>query len=48
MRPISSGMRTLGGTIIGATGLPVLFLDPHNAFGTLIELKQRSTAANKT
>jgi methylmalonyl-CoA/ethylmalonyl-CoA epimerase len=45
-RLISSGMRTLGGTTIGASGLPILFLDPQNAFGTLIELKQRGTATH--
>jgi methylmalonyl-CoA/ethylmalonyl-CoA epimerase len=45
-RLIASGMRTLGGTIIGAGGMPILFLDPGNAFGTLIELKQRGTAAH--
>jgi methylmalonyl-CoA/ethylmalonyl-CoA epimerase len=43
-RLISLGMRTLGGTIIGASGLPILFLDPSDVFGTLIELKQRGAA----
>jgi hypothetical protein len=31
-----------GDPIIGASGLPILFLDPRNASGTLIELKQRA------
>lgn len=46
-RLVSNGMRTLGGTIIGASGLPILFLDPSNAFGTLIELKQRGPATHQ-
>jgi methylmalonyl-CoA/ethylmalonyl-CoA epimerase len=38
-----AGLRVLGSgePIIGASGLPILFLDPQNASGTLIELKQR-------
>jgi methylmalonyl-CoA/ethylmalonyl-CoA epimerase len=41
-----AGLRVLGSgePIIGASGLPILFLDPQNASGTLIELKQRRTA----
>jgi methylmalonyl-CoA/ethylmalonyl-CoA epimerase len=40
----ASGQRVLGSgkPIIGASGLPILFLDPRNASGTLIELKQRA------
>jgi methylmalonyl-CoA/ethylmalonyl-CoA epimerase len=40
----ASGQRMLGSgdPIIGASGLPILFLDPRNASGTLIELKQRA------
>lgn len=40
----ASGLRTLGSgePIIGASGLPILFLDPGNPAGTLIELKQRA------
>jgi methylmalonyl-CoA/ethylmalonyl-CoA epimerase len=40
----ASGLRTLGSgePIIGASGLPILFLDPKNPAGTLIELKQRA------
>lgn len=39
-----SGMRILGSgkPIIGASGLPIVFLDPANAAGTLIELKQKA------
>lgn len=38
------GMRILGSgkPIIGASGLPIVFLDPANAAGTLIELKQKA------
>jgi methylmalonyl-CoA/ethylmalonyl-CoA epimerase len=37
------GIRVLGRgePIIGASGLPILFLDPASALGTLIELKQK-------
>ncbi|MCC6777316.1 MAG: VOC family protein [Hyphomicrobiales bacterium] len=40
----ASGHRTLGSgePIIGASGQPILFLDPRSASGTLIELKQRA------
>ena len=39
-----SGLRILGTgePIIGASGMPILFLDPVSAFGTLIELKQKA------
>jgi methylmalonyl-CoA/ethylmalonyl-CoA epimerase len=42
----AAGLRVLGSgePIIGASGLPILFLDPQNASGTLIELKQRRAA----
>lgn len=38
------GMRILGTgePIIGASGLPIVFLDPATASGTLIELKQKA------
>jgi methylmalonyl-CoA/ethylmalonyl-CoA epimerase len=40
----ASGHRVLGTgePIIGASGQPILFLDPRSASGTLIELKQRA------
>ena len=40
----AGGYRTLGRgePIIGASGLPVLFLDPNQTGGALIELKQGS------
>ncbi len=40
----ASGHRVLGTgePIIGASGQPILFLDPSSASGTLIELKQRA------
>lgn len=40
------GIRVLGtgGPIIGASGLPIVFLDPSTAAGTLIELKQKASA----
>ena len=40
----ASGVRVLGSgePIIGASGLPIVFLDPATAAGTLIELKQRA------
>lgn len=40
----ASGHRALGTgePIIGASGQPILFLDPRSASGTLIELKQRA------
>jgi methylmalonyl-CoA/ethylmalonyl-CoA epimerase len=43
----ASGHRVLGTgqPIIGASGQPILFLDPRSASGTLIELKQRSKSA---
>jgi methylmalonyl-CoA/ethylmalonyl-CoA epimerase len=43
----AAGLRTLGSgePIIGASGLPILFLDPVNPAGTLIELKQRQAPA---
>jgi methylmalonyl-CoA/ethylmalonyl-CoA epimerase len=39
-----AGQRVLGTgePIIGASGQPILFLDPRSAAGTLIELKQRT------
>ena len=39
------GIRVLGTgePIIGASGLPIVFLDPSTAAGTLIELKQKAT-----
>jgi methylmalonyl-CoA/ethylmalonyl-CoA epimerase len=42
----ASGVRVLGSgePIIGASGLPIVFLDPATAAGTLIELKQRAPA----
>jgi len=38
------GIRVLGTgePIIGASGLPIVFLDPATAAGTLIELKQKA------
>jgi methylmalonyl-CoA/ethylmalonyl-CoA epimerase len=41
-RLTAAGMRVLGTgePIIGASGLPIVFLDPRTAGGTLIELKQ--------
>jgi methylmalonyl-CoA/ethylmalonyl-CoA epimerase len=44
-RLTAAGMRLLGSgqPIIGASGLPIVFLDPKTAAGTLIELKQRGT-----
>lgn len=41
-RLMSAGARVLGEgkPIIGANGKPIVFLDPKNAEGTLIELKQ--------
>jgi len=41
-----SGVRVLGAgePIIGVSGLPIVFLDPATAAGTLIELKQRGPA----
>ena len=41
-RLVASGARVLGTgkPIIGASGKPIVFLDPKNAEGTLIELKQ--------
>ncbi|MDH3235112.1 MAG: VOC family protein, partial [Alphaproteobacteria bacterium] len=46
-RLTASGMRVLGSgePIIGASGQPIVFLDPDNAGGTLIELKQKPAAA---
>ena len=40
----SRGIRVLGSgePIIGASGLPIVFLDPATAAGTLIELKQKA------
>jgi len=42
-RLTASGCRTLGkgDPIIGASGTPILFLDPRHTGGALIELKQR-------
>lgn len=42
------GIRVLGTgePIIGASGLPIVFLDPSTAAGTLIELKQKAGAAH--
>jgi methylmalonyl-CoA/ethylmalonyl-CoA epimerase len=39
------GIRVLGTgePIIGASGLPIVFLDPSTAAGTLIELKQKAS-----
>jgi methylmalonyl-CoA/ethylmalonyl-CoA epimerase len=44
----AAGVRTLGSgePIVGASGLPILFLDPNNPAGTLIELKQRPPSAS--
>jgi methylmalonyl-CoA/ethylmalonyl-CoA epimerase len=41
-RLVAAGARILGTgkPIIGASGKPIVFLDPRNAEGTLIELKQ--------
>ena len=41
-----AGVRVLGSgePILGASGLPIVFLDPATAAGTLIELKQRAPA----
>jgi methylmalonyl-CoA/ethylmalonyl-CoA epimerase len=41
-RLVAAGARILGTgkPIIGASGKPIVFLDPKNAEGTLIELKQ--------
>lgn len=41
----ASGVRVLGTgePIIGASGLPIVFLDPATAAGTLIELKQKAS-----
>ncbi|HUT47723.1 MAG TPA: methylmalonyl-CoA epimerase [Alphaproteobacteria bacterium] len=46
-RLTARGMRVLGSgePIIGASGQPIVFLDPDNAGGTLIELKQKPSAA---
>ena len=46
-RLTDGGMRVLGSgePIIGASGQPIVFLDPDNAGGTLIELKQKPAAA---
>lgn len=43
----AAGLRPLGSgePIIGASGLPILFLDPANPAGTLIELKQAPVPA---
>lgn len=43
-RLTAAGLRALGSgePIIGASGQPILFLDPRNPAGTLIELKQRA------
>ncbi len=40
----AGGIRILGSgePIIGASGLPILFLDPASAVGTLIEIKQKA------
>ena len=42
----AAGVRVLGSgePIIGASGQPIVFLDPATAAGTLIELKQKALA----
>jgi methylmalonyl-CoA/ethylmalonyl-CoA epimerase len=43
-RLTARGIRVLGTgePIVGASGLPIVFLDPASAAGTLIELKQKA------